>query len=30
MAKSFQIVQEHKIWLYEYSNLDLTEENTDI
>ena len=29
-GKSFHIMQEHKIWLYEYSNLDHTEENTDI
>ena len=29
-GKSFRIVQEHKIWFYEYSNLDHTEENTDI
>ena len=29
-GKSFHIQQGHKIWLYEYSNLDHTEENTDI
>ena len=29
-GKLFHIVQEHKIWFYEYSNLDHTEENTDI
>ena len=29
-GKSFHIVQEHKIWLYEYSNLDHIEEITDI
>ena len=29
-GKSFHIVQEHKIWLYEYSFMVHTEENTDI
>ena len=29
-GKSFRIVQEHEIWLYEYYNMGHTEEKTDI